>query len=482
LGELKKQSLNAIIWDLGGKFSAQIVGLIVSIFLARLLPPEDFGLLAMVMVVIAMSNIFITGGLDMALIQRKEVTKNHYGSVFFINVIIGFFLATLSFLLAEPLANFYNNEQVKPVMQLSSLTFIIYSFGRVKTAHLTKSLKMKVISKGNILSTFIGGILGIILAYNDFGVWSLVFQNLISGLTYNIYIYFSDRWNPKLTFHKESLMELWTFGFRMFLSNFLNIITSKLDNLLIGKLFNDSTLGFYYRAKNTNEYVINFTSSSIGAVFLPVLSKFQNDQSSFLVIFIKLFHLVCFLSFLISGMLFLIGDELIVLMYSETWIESAYYFRVMAIGIACYPTSTMLLLILTSKGNSKSFLRLEILKKVLVFSALGFGFLISVNFYIYLFVIALYISVLFNIWFAAKEVKKSSWLFFNIIMKYISASVLCASVTFLFEKYYIDYNLIVEILIVSIIFLFQYSLICYLFKFKGFNYFTSELKSFIKKQ
>jgi O-antigen/teichoic acid export membrane protein len=473
---LKQKTFKAFAWDMAGKLADQGIGFFISIILARLLAPEEFGLLAMVSVVIALARVFIDSGLGTALIQRKDVTDAHYGSVFWFNITAGSFLTLLFFLLSGVIAGFYNRPELKPIMQVLSFSFIIDSFARVQAAWLTKQLKFGVLTKARITSLIISGSVGVTLAFMHYGVWALVVQSMLSAVITNIYITIFSGFRPKLIYSFNALKELWGFGFRMFLSGMINTITRQVDNLIIGKMYSPATLGFYYRAKSLNEFVIKYTSGSLMPVLFPTLSSIQDDEKRYNNIVIKSFHVLNFIGLLISAILYLTAEDIIIILFSTKWLPAVKYFKIIIIGSVGYIVSSLLVNILSSKGNSRGFLKLGIYKQSLIILNLIIGLSFNIEMYLYGRVFIIYIGVVLNIFFASKQLNQSAYIFFRIIFKYTLLTVVLLSSILLIKQYFIINNIFLHAIFYGMIFLFTYIIANFLLKFEAINYIINEIK------
>ena len=329
MDNLKAKAKTAFIWDFLGKFARNGMGFIVSIFLARLLEPSDFGLIAMVMVIIGMAEVFMDVGLASALIQRRRVHPIHYSSVFYFNIFVGLLLALLTYFSASWISEFYHNEQLIPLVQVMSILFIIHAMSGVQSTRLKKEVNFALLTKLMLISSLVSGVVGISLAFWGAGVWSLVVQTLISGIVYNILVWRAAKWVPGVKFSWKALTQLWGFGFRMFLAGMLESIFTRLDFLIIGKLFAPAALGYFQRAKSLNLMVSQYSSRSLMAVLFPVLSKVQNDLPRFQNIIKKALGLISFVIFLLVGTLYLISEELIVLLFSDKWLPSVEFFKIL---------------------------------------------------------------------------------------------------------------------------------------------------------
>lgn len=431
MSDLRTKAINAFGWDFSGRLASHGMSFVVSIFLARLLEPSEFGLIAMVMVIIGMASIFTDIGLGGALIQRRRVLPVHYSSVFYFNVFAGLLLTCITYFSAGWIGEFYDNETLIPLAKILSLLFVINSFRSVQAVKLRKELNYQLLVKLGFTASLISGVIGVSLAFAGFGVWSLVAQSLTQGLVYNILIWSFGRWVPSMSFSFKALKQLWGFGFRMFLSGFLDAIFTRLDFLVIGKMFPAETLGFFQRAKSLNFMVVQYSSASLMSVLFPVLSEIQKDLPRFQNTVLKSLGIICFVVFLLLGGLYLVSAELITLLFGEKWLPSVRIFEVLVISGFALPISSLLVNVLSSRGNSKAFLRLEILKKILLTTNLVVLMIWGIEVYLYGLIVQATLGVSLNIHFAAREIKLSQGLFFKPIVVQALLSVVAIFVTLL---------------------------------------------------
>lgn len=400
---LKVQGTKAFIWDFSGKIMMHGMGFIVSIFLARLLEPSDFGLVAMVMIVIGIAGIFNDVGLGSALIQRRRVLPIHYSSVFYFNITIGALLTLLTYASAPLIADFYNNKLLIPLTQVISFNFIIGAFSAVQSTKLRKELNYALLTKIRFVASFISGVVGISLAFYGAGVWSLVSQVLTQGIIYNLLIWSVSHWKPRIEFSFKALMQLWAFGFRIFLATAIEAIFIRLDTIIIAKLFPPDTLGFFNRAKSLDQMVISYSSGSLMSVLFPILSKVNRDLARFKNIVLKSLGIITFVVFFLLGGLYLISHELIILLFGEKWLQSVGYLKLLLLSGFVYPISALMVNVLMSRGNSKAFLRLDIYKKIILGTNLVVGFIWGVEGYLYGLIVASSLALLLNFLFVSRE-------------------------------------------------------------------------------
>jgi len=466
---LKEKGIQAFIWDFFGKIITHGMGLIVSVFLARLLEPSDFGLIAMVMVIVGIAKVFTDVGLGAALIQRKKVLLVHYSSVFYFNVFVGLILTLITYFSAGWIAYFYNNQELMPLVQVISLSFTINAFSSVQTTKLRKELKYAVLTKIGFIASLISGGIGIFLAFHGAGVWSLVAQTLSMEVIYNILIWFLSKWSPSLLFSWKALTQLWGFGFRLFAAGMLDAIYIRMDYLIIGKIFEPATLGFFQRAKSLNRMAVTYSSGSLMSVLFPMLTKIQKDLPRFQKVVIKGLKLISFITVLLFGGLYLIAEELIVILFSEKWLLSVEYFKLLALSGFAYPVNALLVNVLKSRGNSKTFLHIEIYKKIIAFSNLSIGFLYGIEGYLYGLIFVVIINTSINGKAAARECRLSVFDFLKPVVTQWALAVIAVMATLNFvELVYTPDIRVLMMIIKGLLFVFIYLLLNWVFKTSSF--------------
>lgn len=480
MDDLKEKGKKAFIWDFSGKMATHGMGFVVSIFLARLLSPSDFGLIAMVMVIIGIASVFTDVGLGGALIQRRRVHPVHYSSVFYFNVFTGFILTLLTYFSAPWISEFYNNEELLPLTQMMSISFLLGSLSSVQNTRLRKELNYALLTKFGLFSSLISGVIGISLAFWGAGVWSLVAQTLSAGIMYNILIWTAGHWRPTLEFSWKALTQLWGFGFRMFVSALIASTFERLDFLIIGKLFLPATLGFFQRAKSLNTMVVQYSSGSLMAVLFPVLSKVQKDLPRFQNIVMKGLGVISFVVFLLLGALYLISEELIVLLFSDKWLPSVDFFKILVLSGFSYPMSALLVNILASRGKSKAFLRLEIYKKIIVAMNFVVLYFWGINSYLYGMIVVSTFTISLNILFASREIALPFYLFVKPILTQMSVAIITVLLTVAMTRN-IELMSIIMLILKGSLFTFLYILLNYMMKTSSFEHFLEQIIPFIQK-
>ena len=467
--DLKSKSINGVAWNFIGKIATHVVTFIVSIFLARLLSLEDFGLVAMAMVFISIAQVFMDFGLTTALIQKKNPTEIQVNTIFYVNMILAVILMSLTMAGAGFIERFYNNPEVGSIARIVAFLFLIYGLNGVQRAILTKELKIKTLTLSNLSGAFVQGVSGILLALNDYGAWSLVYSNLLGSVTASIFLWFQSSWRPKFMFRLSEIKELFNFGYKMFFVRLLDTIYVKLDELIIGKMFSADTLGSYNRAKSFNHMIVSYTSDSLSGVFFPVISHLQDDIERVKNVVKKSLETVSFLVFGITGLLYLDAESLIVLLFSEKWEISVEYFKILAFAAYGFPVSVILVNVLMGLGHSGAFLKLDIWKKAVGLSGMAIGFLWGIYGYLWALVMVNIIAVTLNMWFVGRFIQLNLQTQWTILLKYAIQAFVCALIVWLLNQY-LSHNLWLFLVVNTIVFSSLYFLTNLLLKTNGYLY------------
>ncbi|TXB63697.1 lipopolysaccharide biosynthesis protein [Vicingus serpentipes] len=452
-----------ILWDFIGKFFKQGIGFIISIFLARLLTPEDFGLVGMVMAFVAIAQIFVDMGFGTALVQREKVEEIHFSSVFWLNISIALIITLTFFWGAELIADFYHREELIPIVKVMSLLFIIYSLGIVNRSQLLRNMDFKSLSIINVFATLISGIVGVGMALTGYGVWAIIIQSLLSGVVTLSLLWLRTKWIPSFIWSLDALKPLWNFGYKLFISGVIQRIFDRLDVFIIGKMFTPSDLGFFTRSKSLNQLVVDYSSGSISSVLFPALSKKQNDPDQIKTIVVKALQVVGGAAFLISGLLFISAEEIIVFLFTDKWLPAVPYFKILLLSTYAYPLNAIIMSPIQSLGRTDVVLKLQLMKKSVLLSGFIIGFIWGINGYLYSLTIVYIINLLLNSYFLNKLIiLPKSKLTIELIKQAIS-TIISAYIILHFHSYFSEI-LFLRIIINSTFFSVLFLLINYIFK------------------
>lgn len=362
---LKKIAFTGIVWTTLQQFSVQVINFVVQIILARLLAPEMFGLVAMIQIFIAVGQTLMDSGMTSSLIRTSVPDEKDYSTVFFTSVGASIVIYIAVFICAPYVARFYDQHLLIDILRLYSITFIIRSFVGVQTTKLTKEMNFKLQMYMQIPSTIIGGLVGISMAMLGFGVWSLVWLNLVQAFVFMIQHWFFTKWRPTLCFDIERFKTHFKFGIRLTLSSLLDTLYSNSYTIVIGKTFSPTLVGFYNQADNLRLFPVNQISNALNKVTYPLFSMIQDNNERLKSIYSKLMQ--CVLLIVIPTMLILLGnaEPIFRLLLGVQWLPAVPIFQVLCLASMVRPLSTYNLNILKVKGRTDLFLRIEIIKKII---------------------------------------------------------------------------------------------------------------------
>jgi len=469
-----------ILWDLFEKVSNQGIGFFISIILARLLSPEQFGLVGMVMVFVGMSQIFLYLGLGQALIQKRIVSDIEYSSVFYLNVFAGLVLTIILYFSSGLIAEFYQRPEVKPICEVLSVLFIIDSFIIVQISLFTKKLDFKKPAIARVIATVVSGGLGIIMALNGYGVWSLVMQSLLSALLFVVVIWIASNWRPGLHFELNAIKGLWGFSSRLFLSGILDGIFSRLDIVIIGKMFSANTLGFYTRAQTFNNLISQYTSGSIGRVFFPSISIIQDNTEEVRLFYKKTINIVSFLVFGLLGFLLLCATDIFIFLFTVKWLPAVTYFKLLLLSGYVYPLSVIMIGVLSGRGKSGKFLKLEILKKALVIFAFIIGFAWGIVEFLYGLALVNFLSLLLNMYFVQNEIRYPLKQQFQLVFGYSLIAAISSLMVLFITPWFSDVT-ILYIIQTGLLFSTIYILLNLILRTPGLSYLVMKFKEILIK-
>lgn len=362
---LKKQAISGIFWSFLQKVGDRGIQFMITIILARLLLPEDFGLIGMLSIFIAISQSLVEAGFNKALIQKKDADEEDYSTVFFINLTVSVLLYLLLYFCAPFISEFYNQPKLTPLTRVLSLVFIINAFGYVQETKLIKKIQFKKLMIIHLPSTVISGIVAVVLAYKGFGVWSIVAQRLTLRFVFVIQMWIYSNWKPLWRFNKEKAKSLFSFGGNLMVVGIIQTIYLNGYKVVIGKFYPASILGYYENANSLVSAPVSTLSSVMSNVTFPVFSSIQNDNRRLKVGYKKTIQQVLFILCPLLILSMALAEPLFRFVLTEKWLPAVPFFQILCVGFIFSPLNRYNIEILNVKGHSGLFLRLDILKKII---------------------------------------------------------------------------------------------------------------------
>jgi O-antigen/teichoic acid export membrane protein len=359
---LKSTATNGMFWSAIDKFASQAGQFVIGIVLARLLMPEDFGLIGMLSIFLAISQTLINSGMGSGLIQKKNRTDVDFSTVFVFNFAVSVFIYLVLFFTAPLIADFYNMPQLVPITRVLTIIIVINSLAIVQRSRLTINIDFKVFAKVNVVSVILGGILGVFFAYNGYGVWALVIQYITATTVSVMMLWYLSRWKPSLIFSIKSFKELFGFGSKLLLAGLYGTAFQNIYNIIIGKIYSATELGFYTRAKSFADMSAGTVSSILNQVTYPILASLQDDKDRMVSVYSRLIRMTSFFIFPVMTLLALLADPLIRLLLGEKWVPVIVLLQWMCFARIFYPLSSINMTILNAIGRSDLFLKVDLSK------------------------------------------------------------------------------------------------------------------------
>ena len=360
---LKQKTVKGVFWNALGNFSVKGVQFVVMIVMARLLTPKDYGLVGMLTIFIAISGSFVSSGFGTALIRKQDRSDTDCSTVFYFNIAASTFFYILLFFAAPYIADFYNEPQLTGLTRIISLILIINGFNLVQETLMTAKMNFKTTAKISLITAIASGAVGLTMAFNDFGCWALVGQQISSAIFRVLLFWYYSKWRPTFVYSWKSFRELFGFGSKLLFSGLLDTTYNNIYPLIVGKLYNASTLGFYTRAESFAMLPSANVTNIIQSVSYPALCTLQNDDTRLAITYRKFIRISAFVIFPMMMGLAGCAKPLVITLVGEKWSFSILLLQIICFRMMWYPIHAINLNLLLVKGRSDLFLRLEIIKK-----------------------------------------------------------------------------------------------------------------------
>lgn len=471
---LKDKTVKGVGWSAIEKFSGQGIQFLVTLIIARILTPKDFGLVGMMAVFIAIAQALVDGGFSQALIRKQDRSDADNCTVFYFNIVVSVLLYGLLFLISPFVADFYNEPQLQSLMRVLCIIVVINSFGAVQKALYTATLNFRTQAKASFIAAVLSGGIGIFIAYEGFGVWALVGQQLTNALFSVSLLWWYSTWRPRLIYSWQSFRALFAFGVNLMISTLINAVYGNIYQIVIGKIFSAVSLGHFSQAKHiTNLPSANITGI-LDRVIYPVLSSIQDDDKRLAQNYRKVLRTSAFIVFpLMCGMAAL-AYPFINLLLGEKWTLTATLMIPMCFSLMWYPIHAVNLDLLKVKGRSDLFLRLEIIKKFIGVCVLVISVPFGLQFMCWMHIVSSLISLFINTYYTGKLINVG----FFVQMKDLLPTLLLSLVMFVvvFSLKFVFHNEFLLIAVGCIVGVALYLGFAYMLRYKELQYVRSVVK------
>ena len=375
---LKNKTVKGVGWSAIENVTRVGVTFVVSIILARLLSPEEYGLIGILTIVIAIFNAIVDSGFTNALIRKQDATDTDYSTVFYTNLALSVVLAAVLFFCAKPISVFFERPQLVLLTQVMSSVVVINALSLVQRVRTTKAIDFKTQTKVAIISSIGSAVIGIAMAYMGYGVWALVGQQISNQLLTTLLFWFYNKWMPKLVFSWVSFKEMWAFGSKLLVSVLLDTAWKEIYQIVIGKCYSPATLGLYTRAKQFSDLCSSNLTSVVHRVSYPVLSSIQDNRDRLRSAYQRIIKTTMLPTFVLMLGVAACAESMIYVLIGEQWLECVSMLQIICTYGMLYPLHALNLNILQVQGRSDLFLRLEIIKKIIAVGPLLLGIFVDI--------------------------------------------------------------------------------------------------------
>lgn len=368
------------IWRFAERSCAQIIQFVVTILLARIITPKEYGVVALLMVVISIMTSFVNCGLGTALVQKKDADELDFSTVFYANVCFGGLLYVVLFFCAPAIALYYENTSLTPYLRVLGISLIISSLYNVQQSYVSRNLIFKKFFYATLVGTIASGIIGIVMALSGYGVWALVAQNLSNNFFNTLMLWITVKWRPRAIFSFKRFVSLFNYGYKLLLSSVIDKIYNSLRTLIIGKLYTLSELAYYNKGHTFPSVIADNISTSVDGVIFPVMSKAQDNKEEMKSMTRRAIQVNTFvIAPCMMGLAFA-ATPIIRLLLTEKWMEAVPFMQIACVTYMFYPIHMANLNAIRAMGRSDIFLKLEIIKKAVglavIFATMRYGVLI----------------------------------------------------------------------------------------------------------
>ncbi|MBN1050104.1 lipopolysaccharide biosynthesis protein [Clostridium botulinum] len=375
---IKLKVLSSLVWKFMERSGTQGIQFIVQIVLARILLPNDYGIISLIAIFITIANVFVQSGFNTALIQKKDANETDFSSVFYLSLFVAVLLYLTLFSTAPFIADFYDIPQLVAVLRVLSITLFFGAFNSIQNAVISKKMQFKKLFFSSLGAMILSGMIGIVLAYAGFGVWALVAQQLTNQFSIVVILWFTVKWRPKLIFSFQRIKELFSYGWKLLVSSLIDTLDKNLRSLIVGKIYSPSMLGFYNRGDQFPQLIVSNINGAIQSVMLPALSLEQNNKQRVKEMVRRSIITSSFLVLPTMIGLAVVGEPLVKILLTDKWLPCVPFLQVFCLSYALWPIHTANLQAINALGRSDIFLKLEIIKKIMGLAILGISMFFGV--------------------------------------------------------------------------------------------------------
>jgi O-antigen/teichoic acid export membrane protein len=401
---LRKKTIAGVLWNSFEAFGGKLVQIVMTIFLARILVPEDFGVVGLLIIFTELSKVVLDSGFSQALIRKHDVTESDFTSVFYFNIFVGTLCYVILYFLSPLISDFYDFSELTNISRVVFITIFINSFGVVQNAKIVKEVNFKVLANRTIIANILSGFVAIILAYGGYGVWALVWQMVLSSLLRVVLLWIYSNWLPSHSFEFDVIRKLFIFSRNLLVSGIFDVMASNIQTLLIGKFYTNADLGFYSQARQLSSIPSQTLTSVIKNVTYPALSLIQDDVEQLKQAYRKIIRISMFTVFPLMLGLMAVANNLIPFVLSEKWVPSVPYFELLCLVGAIFPLYSINQNIFLVRGNSRLLLNISVAKRVISLSIIAITIKHSVIALVFGHLFATSLNTIIGMYYSGREI------------------------------------------------------------------------------
>lgn len=452
---LRKKTYSSLIWKFCERFSAQFVSLVVSIILARMLMPEDYGIVALVTIFITIANVLVTNGMGTALIQNNDADDNDFSTMFWASFGLSIVLYMIVFFSAPIIAKIYDNNLITIVLRIMGLRIPLSAMNSIQQAYVSKKLIFRKFFVSTMFGTIASAIVGIALAFKGYGVWALVWQYLVNCFISTIVLFFTLKWRPKFVFDYLRFKVLFSYAWKIMAAGLIGTIFNEIKGLIVGTKYDSESLAYYNKGDQIPALIVNNVNSSIESVAFPVMSKIQGDKIRVKSVCNKMIKMSnCILMPMLFG-LAAVAEPLVIILLTEKWLLVVPFIQILCLGKIFSITDTINTQAIKAIGKSDTLLKLEFIKKPVYLTLIVIGAFISplgiAIFGAVYSIIGLFINLYPNVKYLGYKYSEQVLLIFP---QLAASAIMCASVLFFNSilRFNVFVNLFIEVLLGVVIY------------------------------
>lgn len=472
---LKQQATAGFAWTFAQQFGNQIIGFVVSLILARILLPAEFGLIGMIAILVGLGRVLVDSGLTQSLIRNKENDQDDYSTVFYFNLFASLIIYLFIFVTAPLVSEFYDQPILINIIRLYCLTFIFSAFSAVQFARLTKKMDFKSQTLIAIPANIIGGGVGIYMAYNGFGVYSLVWSHLITTIISTGHLWIYSRWTPSFSFSIPKFKDHFNFGYKIALAGVLEVAFNNAYIVVIGRFFSPVQVGFYTRAETMKQLPVTNVSSALNKVTFPLFASIQDDDTRLKRVNLQLMQMVIFIIAPTLIFLAVLAEPIFRFLFTAKWLPAVPYFQILCITGILKPLHANNLNVLNVKGRSDLFLRIKLYEKVIIILSIIVGLQFGIFGLLFSQVIVSLIFFFINASYTDRLIDFSAWEQIKAIVPSLFLAVFSGGIIYLVDNYLSSGIDIVRISVSGIIGALIFIILSWIMKLDSFIHFQSLL-------